>query len=343
MKAALLYKGERKLRIEDIAPRSPGPGQVRVQVKACGVCGSDVHLVLHQTMNASSYPRIPGHESSGIVLETGEGANRFKAGQRVVIAAGTSCGSCKACLAGRYNLCAQVGVLGFDADGAYAEEVVVPETSLVPFPDSLPFAQAAILADAVSTPYHALKYAGALQAGETAAIFGCGGLGIHGVLIARALEARVIALDVDAGALQNARDAGAHETIDLNSKINAGKILKQMGGVDVIADFSGYYKNIEDCVRSMNSGGRMVMVGIGRGQLHIGVPASLTFKMIQICGSYGSDARALPELIHLVERGQLDLSRSITALHPLEDAQLCLEHLEGKVGNPIRFVLQPSA
>lgn len=341
MKAAVLHKDKSSLQIEDVTPREPAEGEVRVRVKACGVCGSDVHLVLHHSMSASAYPRIPGHESSGVVEACGPGVSAFRPGDRVVVAAGTSCGRCKACLAGRYNLCPQVGVLGFDADGSYAEAVVVPQTSLVPIPETLDFPQAAILADAVSTPYHALRYAAELQPGETAAVFGCGGLGIHAVLIARALGATVYALDVDPGALANAERAGAHEVIDLRSKVNAGKVLKQKGGIDVLADFSGYYSNIEDCVRAMNPGGRMIMVGIGRGQLHIGIPASLIFKQVRICGSYGSDARALPELIALVSAGKLDLSASITSLHPLEEAQQCLENLEHKRGNPIRFVLQP--
>lgn len=341
MKAAVLEKGARKLEIRDVARPELQPTQVRVQIKACGVCGSDVHLVLHGTMQANSYPRIPGHESSGIVLECGSEVTKFKAGDHVVVSAGTSCGTCPACLRGRENLCPEVGVLGFDADGSYAEEVVVPQRSLAAIPHDFAFPQAAILADAVSTPYHALRFAGALVPGETVAIFGCGGLGIHAVLIARALGARVYALDVDEGALANAEKAGAHEIIDLKGKVNAGKVLKEKGGVDLLADFSGYYKNIEESIRAMHPGGRMIMVGIGRDALKIGIPAALIFKQIHICGSYGSDQRALPELIELVKSGKLDLSGSITSLHPLEEAQLCLENLENRNGNPIRFVLTP--
>ncbi len=341
MKAAVLEKEARRLEVRDVVLPAVQPMQVRVKVHACGVCGSDVHLVLHRTMQAKSYPRIPGHESAGIVLETGEGVTRVKKGDRVVISAGTSCGKCPACLAGRENLCPEVGVLGFDADGSYAEEVIVPERSLFPFSSNIPFEQAAILADAVSTPYHALRYAGRIKAGETVAVFGCGGLGIHGVLLARALGARVYALDVDAGALANAEKAGAHEVIDLKGRVNAGKILKEKGGVDLVADFSGYYKNIEDSVRAMNPGGRMVLVGIGRNQLNFAIPASLIFRQICVCGSYGSDSRALPELIDLLESGKINLGPSISSVHPLEEAQQCIEDLESRKGNPIRFVLRP--
>lgn len=341
MKAAVLHKGEKFLRFEDVPRPVVLPGTVRVKVKACGVCGSDVHLVIHGNMPPNGYPRIPGHESSGVILETGEGVSRVQAGDSVVISAGTSCGQCPACKAGRENLCPDVGVLGFAADGAYAEEVVVPERCVNPLPAGIPFPQAAILADAVSTPYHALRFAGGLKPGMRAAVFGCGGLGIHGVLLARVLGAEVFALDVDNGALDNAKRAGAHECIDLKGRVNPGKVLRERGGVDLVVDFSGHYKNIEDCIRAMNPGGRMVMVGLGRDSMKIAMPAALIFKQISLCGSYGADSRSLPELIDLVQSGKLNLDSSITAVHPLSHAQQCLEDLDARRGNPIRFVLNP--
>ncbi|HMU83287.1 MAG TPA: zinc-binding dehydrogenase [Leptospiraceae bacterium] len=347
MKAAVLEKDARFLQIKEVERPALAAGMVRVKVHACGVCGSDVHLVLHRSMHAKSYPRIPGHESSGVVIEVGENVTRVKPQDRVVVSAGTSCGHCAACKAGRENLCPEVGVLGFDSDGSFAEEVVVPERCLFVFSSHIPFEQAAILADAVSTPYHALRYAGNIKQGDTVAVFGCGGLGIHGVLLARALGAsRVFALDVEAGALSNAEKAGANEIIDLSGKssvgkMNAGKILKEKGGVDLVVDFSGYYSNIEESVRAMNPGGRMVMVGLGRNPLKFAIPATLIFKMISVCGSYGSDSRALPELIDLLEKGKINLAPSITSTHPLEEAQECIEKLENRKGNPIRFVIRP--
>ncbi len=343
MKAAQLLSGKRELEIVERSLPPVGPKQVKIRVKACGVCGSDVHLVLHGTMKCSAYPRIPGHEVSGIVQELGEGCERFQVGDRVVVAAGTSCGQCGPCLEGHENLCNQVGVFGFDRDGGYAEEMIVDERYLNRLPESIPFPVGAILADAVSTPYHAIRYRGDLRPGNTTAIFGTGGLGIHAVAVAKALGAgRIIALDIDDGALQNAEACGADELVNLRNAKNPGKTLKEVsGGVDVLLDFSGVARNVAESVRAMNRGGRMVLVGIGRSPLQFSMPFMLIERQITVSGSYGSDRRALPELIELVSSGRLDLSRSVTSVHRLEEANDCLHALEERRGNPIRFVLEP--
>lgn len=343
MKAALLVSGKKELEIVERSLPAPGTGQVRLRVKACGVCGSDVHLILHGTMKCSAYPRVPGHEISGVVEELGNGCHRFKVGDRVVVAAGTSCGECRHCLEGQENLCDQVGVFGFDRDGGYADEMIVDERYLNLLPESIPFSLGAILADAVSTPYHALRYRGHLRVGETVAVFGTGGLGIHAVALARALGAgRVIALDVDGGALANADAYGADGIVNLQEAKNPGKALKEVsGGVDVLLDFSGRAENVAESVRAMNRGGRMILVGIGRSPLHFSMPFLLIERQITVSGSYGSDRRALPELIELVSTGRLDLTKSVTSVHKLEEVNDCLHALEERRGNPIRFVLEP--
>ncbi|MCE9500916.1 MAG: zinc-binding dehydrogenase [Leptospira sp.] len=343
MRAAQLHSNETKLRINDVPTREPVGDEVKISVKCCGVCGSDVHLTVHKTVKLAHYPRILGHEASGVVKVTGENVSKFKKGDRVVISAGTSCGHCKHCIAGYYNLCEEVGVLGFEVDGAFAEEIIVKEKYLTILPDSIPFDQGAILADAVSTPYHALKYTGRLSPGESVAIFGCGGLGVHAIALARALGAsRVVALDVDKGSLDNAGMYGADELIDLKTVKNPGKALKELtGGVDVVCDFSGRYENVEASVRAMNSGGRIVMVGIGRNKLEFSFPTTLIMKQITIAGSYGADFRTIPELIDLYLTGKLDLSKSITSHHPLEEVNECLENLYYRKNNPIRYIIEP--
>lgn len=343
MKAAVLESGKRKLEIRDVAVASLRPGQVKVRIKACGICGSDVHLVVHGTLKCKHFPRIPGHESSGVVEEVGDNVTKFKKGDRVVIAAGTSCGECNYCKAGHDNLCKDLGVFGFDRDGSFAEYNVVEERYLYPLPDAIPFDQGAILADAVSTPYHAIRYRGNIQNGDTVAIFGCGGLGIHAVAVARALtDGKVIALDVDKGPLENAIKYGADEAVNLKEVRNPGKTLKEISdGVDLLADFSGYMSNVEESLRAMNPGGRIVLVGIGRQPLKFQIPFILIEKMISVNGSYGSDRRAIPELMDLYLKGKINLNHSITSHHSLEELNDCLEALDERKGNPIRFIIEP--
>lgn len=343
MKAAVLHSGDRSLKIENIVLPNVQPNQVKIKVKACGICGSDIHLILHGKMKASYSPCVPGHETSGIVEELGEGVTKFKVGDRVVVSAGTSCGHCTYCQSGRENLCEEIGVLGFNQQGGFAEYLIVEDRYLHLLPDAIPFAQGAILADAVSTPYHAIKYQGNLKSGETVVIIGCGGLGIHAVAIAKALGAgNIIAVDIDRGSLENALAYGANEAIHLEKNTQLGKVLKEKTkGVDLLADFSGYMTNIESSIRAMNRGGRIVLVGIGRSKLEIPMPFFLIERQIRITGSYGSDSRAIPELIKLYLDHKIDLTKSISGIHKLEDANEYLHALEEKIGNPIRFILNP--
>lgn len=343
MKAAVLPQGSRSLEIQELDLPSLLPNQVKIKVKACGICGSDIHLVLHGKMKATYSPCVPGHETSGVVEEVGEQVTRFKKGDRVVVSAGTSCGKCKHCLAGRENLCEEIGVLGFNQRGGFAEYLQIEERYLHNLPDEIPFTEGAILADAVSTPYHAVKYQGEIKPGDTVAIIGCGGLGIHAVAIAKALGAgRIFAVDIDSGSLENAKSYGADELILVEKNMQVGKVLKEKsGGIDLLCDFSGFMPNIENSVRAMNRGGRIVLVGIGRNKLEIPMPLFLIERQIRITGSYGSDRRAIPELIQLYKDKKLSLTKSISGVHKLEDTNEFLHALEEKKGNPIRFIINP--
>ncbi|MCW7488211.1 zinc-binding dehydrogenase [Leptospira meyeri] len=343
MKAAVLPQGSRTLEIQDLDLPSLLPNQVKIKVKACGICGSDIHLVLHGKMKATYTPCVPGHETSGVVEEVGEQVTRFKKGDRVVVSAGTSCGKCKHCLAGRENLCEEIGVLGFNQRGGFAEYLQIEERYLHNLPDEIPFTEGAILADAVSTPYHAVKYQGEIKPGDTVAIIGCGGLGIHAVAIAKALGAgRIFAVDIDSGSLENAKSYGADELILVEKNMQVGKVLKEKsGGIDLLCDFSGFMPNIENSVRAMNRGGRIVLVGIGRNKLEIPMPFFLIERQIRITGSYGSDRRAIPELIQLYKDKKLSLTKSISGVHKLEETNEFLHALEEKKGNPIRFIINP--
>ncbi|MCB1144110.1 MAG: alcohol dehydrogenase catalytic domain-containing protein [Leptospiraceae bacterium] len=344
MRAGVLYRDESRIRIEERDRRPLARNEVRVRIHACGVCGSDVHFTVHKQVRLKKECAVLGHEASGVILEIGEEVRERQPGERVVISAGTSCGVCPACSRGHWNLCASASVLGLEIDGAFAEEIIIEERYLIPLPSGIPFDHGAILADAVSTPYHALKYVGFLQRGEKVGIIGIGGLGVHAVQIANILGAnQLIAVDIDPGALENASRLGADECIDAKQSKNIGKDLKELsGGLDILVDFSGQYKNIENSLRAMNFGGRMVLVGLGKNSLEFKFPMMIVERQIRISGSLGCDTRAIPELMDLYLSGKLDLSQSITSHHPLEEVNECLENLHHRKGNPIRYIITPN-
>jgi D-arabinose 1-dehydrogenase-like Zn-dependent alcohol dehydrogenase len=214
MQAAVFEVETGELRVEDAPVPEPGPGEVRVKVAFCGVCLSDVHLI--DGTLAGSLPRIiPGHEASGMIDAVGSHVPGWQAGQRVVMTGGRPCGKCGPCIRGRSEECRAFEIMGFRFNGAWAEYVVVPYRSLCEVPDEIPLEQAAILADAVSTPYAALADRAQLRAGESIGLWGIGGLGTHAVQLARLLGAApVIALDPLASARERALAVGADVALD---------------------------------------------------------------------------------------------------------------------------------
>ncbi|GIX42339.1 MAG: alcohol dehydrogenase [Leptospiraceae bacterium] len=342
MKAALYYKNNKKLIIKDISIEDPKDNEVQVKVMACGICGSDLHLI-HGILKPIKDPIIPGHEASGVIEKVGKNVKQFKIGDRVVISAGTSCGKCDFCKNHQENLCEEVGVLGFNRDGAFAQYINIPETNIALLPENIPFEEGAILADAVSTPYHAIKYAGNFQKGQNILIIGCGGLGIHAIKIAKALEAnQIYAFDIDEFALENAKKAGANHVYNSKHIKDTIKKIQKEIKFSLILDFTGNYEFIEPLLRLLYSGGKYILVGLSKKELQIKIPALIVFRSLSICGSYGSDSRALPELIQLYQENKLNLKDSISGIYPLEEINECFEKLEKRINNPIRLVIAPN-
>lgn len=340
MLAALYYQGEHKLKLEDVTIEEPLENEVQIKIMACGICGSDLHL-LHGVLRPIKSPIIPGHEASGIVHKIGRNVTTVKVGDPVVISAGTSCGKCKFCLSGRENLCPEVGVLGFNRDGAFAQYINIPEKNVAILPTHIPFEEAAILADAVSTPYHAIKYAGNLQKNQNILIIGCGGLGIHAIKIAKALEANEIyAFDIDDASLKNALIAGATQVFNSSNLKELVKKLAKEIQFSLILDFTGNFDAVESLLRLLESGGKYIMVGLSKKELHLKISSLIVFRSLSICGSYGSDSRSLRDLIQLYEK--LNLKTSITDVLPLNKINEGFEILERRQGNPIRIVVKPN-
>jgi D-arabinose 1-dehydrogenase-like Zn-dependent alcohol dehydrogenase len=176
MRAARFDTATRSLEVVDVPVPEPGPLEVLVKVHACGICLSDVHL-----LDGSLPSQLPvvtlGHEAAGVIERVGSQVHGWQPGQRVVLAGGRNCGECWFCARGRVEECQQFQIMGFAFDGAWAEYVVVPYAAMAEVPDSVPLEQAAVLADAVATPYAALTDRAGLSPGESVGLWGIGGLG----------------------------------------------------------------------------------------------------------------------------------------------------------------------
>jgi D-arabinose 1-dehydrogenase-like Zn-dependent alcohol dehydrogenase len=222
MKAAIFHGPNRPLQIEERPIPTIQPHQVLVKVAACGVCHTDLHYLDHGTPTYKKPPLILGHESSGTIAEVGGAVKHFKAGDRVLLPAVVSCGTCEFCRTGRENICQTMTMFGNNVDGAYAEYVVAPAKDIFALPKEIPLEEGAIIADAISTPYHAVKNRAEVKAGDSVVVFGCGGVGINIVQLAAAAGGVVIAVDISEGKLAWAKKLGATYTVNPATVENLG-------------------------------------------------------------------------------------------------------------------------
>ncbi|MDX1622028.1 MAG: zinc-binding dehydrogenase [Nitriliruptorales bacterium] len=344
MRAARLHRPRQDgtdelVSIDEVPVPEPGPGQVLVRIKACGVCASDLHVVQGVTPHGPSLPQTLGHEPAGVVAALGDGVEGWLPGDRVAFQMVRTCGTCAYCQIGRGSLCERLSIPGVDADGAQAEYALAEQRFLTPLPGSIPFDQAAILTDAVATPYHALKRGGVGE-GVVAAIFGLGGLGMHAVQLAKMTGCSVIGVDLDPVNLERALEWGADEVVDASDGRPARRIKELTGGgADRSFEFVGSNDSVDQAVKCLAPGGRATIVGLTPEPMRLLPEALFVSQELELVGSFGSTGSDLNELIDLVDAGRLDLSRSITHTFDIEQFPRALELLESREEHPIRMVV----
>jgi 2-desacetyl-2-hydroxyethyl bacteriochlorophyllide A dehydrogenase len=342
MMAARLHKAKTPLLIEEINIPSPGPGEVLVKMKACGICGTDVHIALDGTVPTAYTPITLGHEPSGVISDLGDGVRGWNKGDRVAIYPQVTCGVCPQCREGRDGICINAGVLGMHREGAFSDYLVIPVRNLIRIPDNISYAEAAIMTDAGATPFHAVTKRGQVRPGETVAIFGCGGLGMNAIQFCKlAGAARVIAIDPSDYALERALRVGADIAVNAGVEKPYKEVMSANGGngVDVAFEFVGVNAAIDQAVRSLRRGGRAVTVGIGPERINIIAPFFFVYNDLTLIGSFGSDIGDLERLMGLAASGKLNLSESVSSVIPLKDVNQGISDLEKKVGHPIRIVV----
>ncbi len=302
MKAAVLRKPREPLSIEDVKTPRPGFGEVLVEVKACGLCHSDLHF-MDGVRRTGKLPIILGHEAAGVVVEVGEGVTDVDVGDRVAIEYYFTCGRCRYCRTGNENLCENILRFGMDVDGAFAEYAKAPARNVVKVPEGVSMVDAAVSTDAVATPYHALRYVGELRGGEWLVVYGIGGLGVHAVQIAKLFGANVVAVDVLEEKLGLARRYGADYTVNA-SEVDPVEEVRAItgGGADVAVDLAGRVETVEYAVKSVRPLGRVVCVGFPPESVPIDVSDVIVRKVV-IKGSRGLRHTDLEEVLSLVAKG----------------------------------------
>lgn len=340
MRAVRLYAAGERPRLVRMPVPEPGPGEVRIAVRACGICGSDVHLV-EGTTATGQLPLTLGHESAGIVDALGPGVTTPAPGRRVAVTAGYGCGQCRACGEGAESICPRLTIPGIHTDGGQAGYLVVPARAVLPLPDAVDFAIGAILTDAVATPFHAIRRNG-VRRGDTAVVYGLGGLGLHAAAILdQVVGAHVIGVDSYPGALERAGRFGVTTTVDA-ARGRPAAAVRQLtgGGADASFEFVGSAAVVDQAVKSLRPGGVCTVAGVGPEPLSLVPQELLVAAELTVQGSFGSTAAEVAELLQLVATGALDLTGTITHRFGLESFDEALRVLETKSGDPIRVVVE---
>ena len=242
------------------------------------------------------------------------------------------------------DACLSPEIMGFHYDGSWAEFVVVPAYTLSAVPEGVPDEEAAILADAVATPYAAISERANLRPGETIGLWGIGGLGTHAVQIARLLGAGlIVAVDPLESARKRALALGADAAIDPASEDVVAEITALTGGrkLDVAVDLVGANAVLKQAVVSLGIRGRAVMVGLSIDPLQLGPGILLGVQSQSILGHLGYQKRHLDDLVRLLANGRLDLSSSISEVMPLEEVNRGVKTLAEKQGDPVRLIVRP--
>ncbi len=347
MKAAIFHGAHQPLTLEEIPTPEPKAGEILVKVAGCGVCHTDLHFIDHDVPTFKKPPLILGHEASGTVAAVGAGRDdppgrlyKWKEGDRVLLPAVYGCGQCRMCRLGRENVCENMMFFGSSVDGAYAEYVIAPAKDAIPFPDDLPLIEGAIIADATTTPYHAVVNRGRVQPGDAVVIFGCGGIGLNCVQMAAAVGAQVIAVDIADAKLEWARKLGAKAAVNPNSVERLDKELRKLtgGGADVAFECIGNPATQEQAFASVRTGGRFVVVGSSDKPMVLNT-GKVMFREIEITGSLGCRAVDYPRVLELARQGRIKIAELVTAKFPLDQINTALDLL--RKGEGIRSVIVP--
>ena len=351
--AAAVLSDYGSLAVEELELSDPGPGEVTVRLAAAGVCHSDYHVFCGDLPLPT--PMVLGHEGAGVVAAVGAGVTAVRVGDAVVLSWLPACGHCRACLAGRPELCAvparaaQHGTLPdgttrlrrpatgepvfqFSLTGAFATHTVVPEAGAVRLPPGTDLELAALLGCSVLTGTGAVWRTARVQPGESVAVFGTGGVGCNVLTAARMVSAYPrIAIDVQPGRLEAARAFGATHVIDAARQSVLDQVLEWTGGEGVDAAFEviGRPDTIAQAFNSTRAGGRTVVVGVSPPHLDVSLNAfAFPSQEKALVGSwYGQStpARDVPVLLRLQEAGALDLAALVSRRYRLDELEIAFD------------------
>lgn len=324
MKAAVYDEFRGPLTIRTVPDAIPARGGVVLRVKSCGICRSDWHGWMGNDPDIK-LPHVPGHELSGVVETVGSDVRLWKGGERVTLPFVCGCGTCGQCMSGNQQVCDRQFQPGFTAWGGFAEFVAIDyaDTNLVRLPDEIDFVTAGSLGCRFITSFRAVVDQAKVSSGQWVAVHGCGGVGLSAIMIASALGAKAVAVDIADGKLEFARSVGAAATVNARAE-DAIAAIREItgGGADVSIDALGSLETCFNSISCLRKRGKHIQIGIMEaGQHQTVIPIDLVIaRELEIVGSHGMQAHRYPEMLEMIRQGRLQPQKLIGKTVSLEDS-----------------------
>jgi L-iditol 2-dehydrogenase len=341
---ALVLKDYLKFNYEEVSSPELGPGEVLVAVKACGICGSDVHGMDGSTGRRRP-PIIMGHEAAGVIADVGHVANGWKRGDRVTFDSTIFCGECAFCRRGQINLCDDRRVLGVSCEdyrrqGAFADYVAVPERVLCRLPEGLSFEMAAMV-EPVSVAFHAVRRAPPTL-NDTAVVVGAGMIGLFVIQALRLSGCgKIIAVDVVPDRLKLARELGASHTVNSGAEDVLARVQGLTGGfgADLAVEAVGMPKTVEMAIRCVRKGGSVTLIGNVSPRIELPLQAVVT-RELTLYGSCASSGE-YPACLDMLVRGSVNTGPILSAVAPLAEGASWFDRLYRKEPGLLKVILKP--
>lgn len=338
---ALVLEGVKKASVKTVPDPQMEADSILIDVKANGVCRSDWHQWVGDLEIVNP---ITGHEFCGVVAEVGKNVKHFRRGDRVIVPFSGSDGTCPHCLKGDTHLCDSFLIPGYAYSGGYAEYVAVPlgDRNVVHIPESISFRDAAALGCRFMTAYHGVVDQVKVLPGETVVVYGCGGIGLSAINIATAMGAAVIAVDINDGNLEIARNMGAVYTINSRNDdpvLAVHEITK--GGADVSIDALGITQTCVNAINSLKKSGRHLQIGVTTKEEagYISVPVNdMVMKEITFYTALGMPPHRFGSMLSLIERGRVQPGKMVNREISLSEVNDIFEGMSN-FANPGTFVV----
>ncbi len=333
MRAVVFEQFKGKIQINNVPYPRPKHHGVVLEIKATGMCLSDWHGWQGHDKDII-LPHVPGHELAGVIVEIGKEVKNFKIGDRVTVPFVGGCGSCYQCHSGNHQVCDNQSQPGFTHWGSFAEFMALnhADLNLVKLPDEISDETACLLGCRFSTSFRAVVEQGNVKGGEFVAVHGCGGVGLSAIMIANAVGAQVIAIDINDDTLKLAKELGA--TAVLNSKNSQDVVgdIREMtkGGVHISIDALGHQETCFNSISNLRKRGKHIQVGLMTGaHKHPQIPMDKVIAdELEILGSHGMQAHKYPEILDMIKAGKLSPEKILEKRVSLEESIKLLPEMD---------------